>query len=55
MVEGFFSKTTRQMFRCIRVKSKEELTNWIYKYFEEINEESLECGQMHLDNREDIK
>lgn len=41
MVEGFFSKMTRQMLRGIRVKSKEELTNRIYKYFTEINEEPL--------------
>lgn len=41
MVEGFFSKMTRQMLRDIRVKSKEELTNRIYKYFAEINEEPL--------------
>lgn len=41
MVEGFFSKMTRQMLRGIRVKSKEELTNRIYKYFEEINEEPI--------------
>lgn len=41
MVEGFFSKMTRQMLRGIRVKSKEELTNRIYKYFAEINEEPL--------------
>ena len=38
MVEGFFSKMTRQMLRGIRVKSKEELTNRIYRYFVEINE-----------------
>ena len=41
MVEGFFSKTTRQMLRGIRVKSKEELTNRIYRYFAEINEEPI--------------
>ena len=41
MVEGFFSKMTRQMLRGIRVKSKEELTNRIYRYFAEINEESI--------------
>ena len=38
MVESFFSKMTRQMLRGIRVKSKEELTNRIYRYFVEINE-----------------
>ena len=41
MVEGFFCKKTRQMLRGIRVKSKEELTNRIYRYFAEINEEPI--------------
>ncbi len=41
MVEGFFCKMTRQMLRGIRVKSKEELTNRIYRYFAEINEEPI--------------
>ena len=41
MVEGFFSKMTRQMLRGIRVKSKAELTNRIYRYFAEINEEPI--------------
>lgn len=41
MVESFFSKMTRQMLRGIRVKSKDELINRIYKYFEEINEEPI--------------
>ena len=41
MVEGFFSKMTRQMLKGIRVKSKEELTNRIYNYFAEINEEPI--------------
>lgn len=40
MVEGFFSKMTCQMLRGIRVKSK-ELTNRIYRYFAEINEEPI--------------
>ena len=38
MVEGFFSKMTKQMLNGIRVSSKEELEKRIYKYFEEINE-----------------
>lgn len=38
MVEGFFSKTTRQMLRGIRVKTKDELVSRIYQYFSEINE-----------------
>ena len=41
MVEGFFSTMTRQMLRGIRVKSKVELTNRIYRYFAEINEEPI--------------
>ena len=41
MVESFFSKMTRQMLRGIRVKSKEELTNRIYRYFVEIDEEPI--------------
>jgi transposase len=41
MVEGFFSKITRQMLRGIRVKFKEELIDRIYKYFAEINEQPI--------------
>ena len=41
MVEGFFSKMTKQMLRGIRVKSKEELKERIYLYFTEINEEPV--------------
>lgn len=41
LVEGFFSKLTRQSLRGIRVKSKEELINRIYKYFDEVNEEPV--------------
>ncbi len=37
MVEGFFSKMTKQMLNGIRVSSKEELKERMYKYFEEIN------------------
>lgn len=37
MVEGFFSKMTKQMLNGIRVSSREELVERIYKYFEEIN------------------
>ena len=37
LVEGFFSKFTRQSLKGIRVKTKEELVNRIYKYFEEVN------------------
>lgn len=41
MVEGFFSKMTKQMLRGIRVKSKAELAERIYHYFREINEEPV--------------
>lgn len=37
MVEGFFSKMTKQMLRGIRVKSKQELADRIYLYFDEVN------------------
>ena len=37
MIEGFFSKMTRQMLAGIRVISKEELSERILKYFDEIN------------------
>lgn len=38
LVEGFFSKLTRQMLKGIRVQTKEELVQRIYKYFDEVNE-----------------
>ena len=41
MVEGFFSKMTKQMLRGIRVNSKSELSERIYKYFEEVNAEPV--------------
>lgn len=41
LVEGFFSKMTRQMLRGIRVSSKEELEERIYRYFEEVNAEPV--------------
>ncbi len=37
LVEGFFSKLTRQALKGIRVKSVEELIQRIYKYFDEVN------------------
>jgi len=37
LIESFFSKMTRQMLRGIRVASKDELKERIYKYFDEIN------------------
>ena len=41
MVEGFFSKMTKQMLRGIRVKYKQELTDRIYTYFDEVNAEPV--------------
>lgn len=41
MVEGFFSKMTKQMLRGIRVKSKAELVDRIYLYFDEVNAEPV--------------
>lgn len=41
LVEGFFSKMTKQMLKGIRVKSLEELESRIYKYFDEINAEPV--------------
>lgn len=38
LVEGFFSKLTRQMLKGIRVSTKDELVERIYKYFDEVNE-----------------
>ena len=38
MIEGFFSKMTRQMLKGIRVSSKAELSERIYQYFDEVNE-----------------
>lgn len=41
LIESFFSKMTRQMLRGIRVKSKEELAQRIYMYFDEVNREPV--------------
>lgn len=41
LVESFFSKMTRQMLKGIRVKSKEEMIQRIYTYFDEINAEPV--------------
>lgn len=37
LIESFFSKMTKQMLKGIRVKSKEELAERIYLYFDEVN------------------
>jgi hypothetical protein len=41
MIDGFFSKMTKQMLKGIRVESKEELERRIYLYFDEINREPV--------------
>lgn len=38
MIEGFFSKLTKQMLQGLRVNSKAELEERIYRYFDEINQ-----------------
>ena len=39
--QSFFSKMTRQMLRGIRVNTKEELEERIYRYFDEVNREPV--------------
>lgn len=41
LVEGFFSKMTKQMLKGMRVATKDELVTRIYQYFEEINEDPV--------------
>lgn len=41
MIESFFSKMTKQMLRGIRVNTKEELTERIYMYFDEVNRDPV--------------
>ncbi len=41
MIESFFSKMTKQMLRGIRVKTKQELIDRIYLYFQEVNHEPV--------------
>ena len=41
LIECFFSKMTKQMLKGIRVKSKQELADRIYQYFDEINIEPV--------------
>ena len=41
MIESFFSKMTKQMLKGIRVSSKDELSERIYLYFDEINTEPV--------------
>lgn len=41
LIENFFSKMTKQMLKGIRVKSKQELEERIYMYFDEVNTEPV--------------
>ena len=41
LVEGLFSRMTRQMLRHIRVSSKDELKERILRYFREVNAEPV--------------
>ena len=41
MIDGFFSKMTKQMLKGIRVETKEELERRIYLYFDEVNREPV--------------
>lgn len=41
MIESFFGKMTKQMLRDIRVKTKQELVERIYQYFDEVNKEPV--------------
>lgn len=41
LIESFFSKMTKQMLKGIRVKSKQELADRIYKYFDEVNADPI--------------
>lgn len=41
LIESFFSKMTKQMLKGLRVDSKEELSERIYRYFDEINAEPV--------------
>ena len=51
LVEGFFSKMTKQVLKGIRVKTKDELVCRIYKYFEEINADPIVYKwSWHLDD-----
>ena len=43
LVEGLFSRMTRQMLRGIRVSSKDELKERILRYLEEVSAEPVVC------------
>lgn len=58
LIEEFFSKFTRQSLKGIRVKTKEEFVQRIYKYFEEINEDPVVYHWKYkldeIDSREEV-
>ena len=59
LVEGFFSKMTKQVLHIIRVDLKEEPQERIYKYFDEINADPVMYHwgwNLHdVDPNEDVK
>ena len=59
LVEGFFSKMTKQVLHGIRVGSKEELKERIYRYFDEINADPVVYhwgwNLQDVDPNEDVK
>ena len=59
LMESFFSKMTKQVLHGIRVGSKEELIERIYKYFDEINAEPVVYhwgwNLQDVDPNEDVK
>lgn len=61
LIESFFSKMTKQMLKGIRVKSKEELAERIYLYFEEVNADPVvyhwtyKLDEVSVDNAKDDK
>lgn len=59
LVEGFFSKMTKQVLHGIGVDSKEELIERIYKYFDEINADPVvyhwRWNLQDVDPNEDVK
>lgn len=59
LVEGFFSRMTKQVLHGIRVDSKEELIERIYKYFDEINADPVVYhwgwNLQDVDPNEDVK
>ncbi|MBQ8135168.1 MAG: transposase, partial [Clostridia bacterium] len=60
MIESFFSKMTKQMLKGIRVNSKDELSERIYRYFDEINAEPIvyhwtyKMDEIDLDEAENV-